>query len=98
MNKSLASLFFVCLFLSFPVKAQTAKSSALLNQMLDLPAPKAFAPETETVARKERPEEFYEDENIPPDDAPIEDLLAFLRDCGDHSCDCGGVLDGGDGF
>ncbi|CAN5570544.1 hypothetical protein BH20ACI4_BH20ACI4_04180 [soil metagenome] len=77
MNKSLASLFFVCLILSFPVKAQTAKSSALVNQMLDLPAPKKFAAETETKSEKERSEEFYEDENVPPDDAPIEDVLAY---------------------
>ena len=77
MNKSLTSLFFVCLLVSFPVKAQTAKSAALLNQILNLPAPKPLAAETEKIVHKERPEEFYEDENIPPDDAPIGDVLAY---------------------
>lgn len=77
MNKSIASLIFVCLFLSLSAEAQTAKSSALLNQFLDLPAPKAAVAETETTVRKERPEEFFDDENIPSDDAPIADLLAY---------------------
>ncbi|MGI8883791.1 MAG: HEAT repeat domain-containing protein [Pyrinomonadaceae bacterium] len=46
--------------------------------MLDLPAP---APPSETDEKssksKERKEEFYSDENVPPDDAPIEDLLDY---------------------
>lgn len=77
MNKFLASLFFICLFLSFPLKAQTPKSSALLNQMLDLPAPKAVVSVSADTVEKERSEEFYADENIPPDDAPTADLLAY---------------------
>lgn len=49
----------------------------LVQRLADLPAPPPFDPEEKTTAEKERPEEFTDEDNVPPDDAPIEDLLAY---------------------
>lgn len=79
MRKKLTSLLFVCLFASISITAQTAKPSSILTNLLDLPAPPAVIPVKEKPAEKARPEEFYNEKNIPPDDAPIEDLLDYWR-------------------
>ena len=54
--------------------------SALMRKLLDLPAPppvKSMQPRGEEP--DPRPAEFYSWKNLPPDDAPIEDLLAYWK-------------------
>lgn len=79
MRKTLTSMIFVCVFLSLSITAQMPKTSPLLNDLLDLPAPPAIIPAKETSGKKIRSEEFYDEKNIPSDDAPIEDLLDYWR-------------------
>lgn len=68
------SLILACLLLS-SVQAQTANSK-LLQNLLDLPAP--APPGAEVSAEiEERPADFYNAKNVPPDDAPIGDLLDY---------------------
>ena len=71
-------VFFSALVISTPIYSQTKNSSVLIKNLLDSPAP---APPNEAVDAlsklKERTEEFYSDDNVPPDDAPIEDLLDY---------------------
>lgn len=73
---SLYTLLF-CVFLPLSVHSQTINSNKLLKELLDLPAPPPVQVEPEETKSKERPEEFYSDENVPPDDAPVEDLLDY---------------------
>jgi HEAT repeats len=69
---------FLCLFLSFVGQAQSVNSSNFLKQLLDLPAPAPRYVEPNTEPEKpERPSEFYADERVPPDNAPIEDLVDY---------------------
>ena len=68
--------FLFCLiffFLTLTHQAQTVKRT-VLQDLLDLPAPPATLAEQEI---KEYPSAFYDKKNPPPDDAPIEDLLAY---------------------
>ena len=52
----------------------------MIKQILDLPAPtQNIRPPVARDASPTRPAEFYEFKNIPPDDAPIEDLLDYWR-------------------
>jgi len=67
------SLCLIFFFLTLTVQAQTVKRT-VLQDLLDLPAPPATLAEQEV---KEYPPAFYEKKNPPPDDAPIEDLLAY---------------------
>lgn len=76
MSKIFLCALFLCLSLSFNGQAQNAKTQNLLKQILDLPAPRAASGETETP-KKERDAEFLADENVPADDAPIEDLIDY---------------------
>ncbi len=46
-----------------------------MRQLLSLPAPLPRAIDDEP--KKERPEDFLDDDNVPPDDAPLEDLLDY---------------------
>ncbi len=78
MNKSLAAFLFVYFLAVFSINAQTTKEQNLLKELLELPAPPSVIPVRETAA-SERPPEFFSDKNIPPDDAPIEDLLDYWR-------------------
>ena len=67
---------FLCLiffFLTFTLQAQTVKRT-VLQDLLDLPAPPISFAEKEV---KEYPPAFYDKKTPPPDDAPIEDLLAY---------------------
>jgi hypothetical protein len=68
----------VCIiFFTFTqVQAQTVNSAGLLKQILELPAPPPVNAEVDRL-KKERPPGFYDADNIPPDDAPIEDLLDY---------------------
>jgi hypothetical protein len=59
------------------VRAQTAAPSGLLRKLVDVPAPAPFDPPEKKAEEKERPADFMDEENIPPDDAPIEDLLDY---------------------
>lgn len=63
------------------LKAQTAAQAkkSLLRDLLDLPAPPPVAAESRTDLKKSaaRKDEFYFKKNVPPDDAPLEDLFAY---------------------
>lgn len=70
-------LFFFCLlsfFLTLTLQAQTT-NRAVLQDLLDLPAPPPISIDGAKI--KEYPADFYDKKNVPPDDAPIEDLLAY---------------------
>jgi hypothetical protein len=58
-------------------RAQTAAPSGLLRKLVDVPAPAPFEPPEKKGETKERPADFMDEENVPPDDAPIEDLLDY---------------------
>ncbi len=76
----------ICLTLTISVFTQTNQNQ-LIKSLLDLPAPPPSTiqiEENETV-EKEYPREFFEKSKVPPDDAPIEDLLAYwLRQSADY--------------
>ena len=59
--------------------AQTRRTDSpeVLKALLALPAPTPRHAATATKTEEERPAEFYFPKNRPPDDAPIEDLLAY---------------------
>lgn len=57
--------------------SQTAKTDDLLRQMIDLPAPAPSGEEDGGASKKDRPADFLSHKNIPPDDAPIEDLTDY---------------------
>lgn len=65
------------LLLPLPAPAQTAARPGLLQKLADLPAPAPFDPPEKEAEKKERPADFMDEENVPPDDAPIEDLLDY---------------------
>jgi hypothetical protein len=68
----------IFLMLSGPiVRAQTAAPSGLLRKLVDVPAPAPFDPPEKKAEAKVRPADFTDEENVPPDDAPIEDLLDY---------------------
>lgn len=71
---------FVC-FLMAGINAQSSSVNMydVISQLLDKPAPKPpFGKKKDEEAKeKTRPREFYTEKNIPPDDAPIEDLLDY---------------------
>lgn len=71
----IALLVFCCLAIS----GQTAATDNLSQKFVDLPSPGFARPSVEPET-KERPPEFFDDEKPPPDDAPIEDLLAYWGD------------------
>jgi hypothetical protein len=56
---------------------QPAVRADLLQKLIDLPAPAPFDPPKGGGKTRERPPDFDEDDNVPPDDAPIEDLLDY---------------------
>ena len=66
----LCTVYF-CLLSSLAANAQ----NNLLKQLTDLPAPAPIVVKAD--GKRERPPEFYSHKNIPPDDAPLEDLLDF---------------------
>jgi HEAT repeat protein len=70
-------LFFYLIFLllALSVQAQTLNRT-VLQELLDLPAPPP-AVSTDRTKAKEYPPAFYDKKNVPPDDAPIEELLAY---------------------
>ena len=61
----------ICLLSSLSANAQ----NSLLKQLADLPAPAPVA--AKSNVKKERPADFFSHKNIPPDDAPLEDLLDY---------------------
>lgn len=65
------------LLVSVPSFSQTAKTADLLRQMLDLPAPAPSGEDEGGIQKKDRPADFLSHKNIPPDDAPIEDLTDY---------------------
>lgn len=62
---------------ALPFFSQTAKTAELLRQMIDLPAPAPISVEADAGKAKDRPADFLSYKNIPPDDAPIEDLTDY---------------------
>ena len=78
MRHLFSSLILTCIFFPVSLRSQTANPS-LVRELLDLPAPPAAVPLKETVIAKERTADFYDVKNIPPDDAPIEDLLDYWK-------------------
>lgn len=76
-------VLFLCLFLALSGLGQTVSppnnSSNLFRQLLDLPAPIPLNPffAANEEKKTERPAEFFSDENVPPDNAPIEDLIDY---------------------
>lgn len=70
----------LAIFLMLPgplVRAQTAAPSSLVRKLVDLPAPAPFDAPDKKAEAKERPADFMDEDNVPPDDAPIEDLLDY---------------------
>lgn len=76
MRSILLALF--CFVFFTNAHAQTVNSNGLLKEILDLPAPPPVNAE-KVPKKRERPSEFYAAESIPPDDAPLEDLLDYWR-------------------
>lgn len=76
----LAYLFVCLLFFTAAAQAQPVNPANLLTQFLDLPAPpppdEKIAPIVKLRSIPRAPE-FYEANRVPPDDAPIEDLLEY---------------------
>lgn len=70
----------ICIFFSVNLFAQ---QTSLLRELLDLPAPPPYSVPDEIDENEDntpkRPEEFYKKENVPPDDAPIADLIDFWK-------------------
>ncbi|HEY0461310.1 MAG TPA: HEAT repeat domain-containing protein [Pyrinomonadaceae bacterium] len=73
--------FLACLFgcfIFFTANAQTANRSDLLKQLLDLPAPPVSETSpAEALKRVSRAPDFYDKDKVPPDDAPVEDLVEY---------------------
>lgn len=78
MFKLSVGALFLCLFFFSNGFAQNAKIESLLKQILDLPAPapRDFSAYTDKPKR-ERDAAFLSEDNVPPDDAPIEDLVDY---------------------
>ncbi len=81
MRQIFLACFFVCfIFFTATAQAQTVSPANLLRQLLDLPAPppvderSATALNTKPITREP---EFFDPSRVPPDDAPIEDLLEY---------------------
>ncbi len=75
MKQILLSLFF-CAFLTANLFAQ----DKLLQELIDLPAPPPIAKtNNENGEKPPRSEEFYDKKNVPPDDAPFDDLIDFWK-------------------
>ena len=79
MKFALTSVLFFCVSFVLTVSGQTGNNPNLITKLLELPAPPNVIPAKETV-KKERPVEFFSDKNVPPDDAPIEDLLDYWKE------------------
>ncbi|MBS1796820.1 MAG: HEAT repeat domain-containing protein [Acidobacteria bacterium] len=62
--------------LTAAVAGQTGKANSLVKRLLELPAPPP-ATVSETDSKTVRPPEFYDPKNVPPDDAPLADLLDY---------------------
>lgn len=77
MRLAILSLTILIILCGQDAFAQPAARTGLLQKLLDLPAPAPFDPPKEMPKPPERAENFDDDDNIPPDDAPIEDLLDY---------------------
>jgi len=72
---SLLALLFVCYLTSF---AQSTKEpNEILKQLLSAPAPPPRTPQPEGEKKPQRPQKFFDIENVPPDDAPLQDLQDY---------------------
>ncbi|HKR10841.1 MAG TPA: HEAT repeat domain-containing protein [Pyrinomonadaceae bacterium] len=78
MNRLILSLtiLLACCFTAWP--QNRADSSEVLKQLLAEPAPPPRAGET-AERPKAPPEGFFKKDNVPPDDTPIDDLIAYWR-------------------
>ncbi len=74
MKKAPLSFLLLVLILTATLHGQTTKPT-LPEDLLNLPAPPPIKPSEDKS--RERPAEFYDSKNVPPDDAPIEDLLDY---------------------
>ncbi len=76
-NVLLALLAAMLLFTN--AHSQTTRPNDLLKRLLDLPAPAPISTDNKdnSASQPERPDDFYRWRNVPPDDAPIEDLLEY---------------------
>ena len=70
------SLTLVTLALFVFMPPSGAQTAGILPQLIDLPAPPPPNPLVRNIYA-ENPPEFFSQDNPPPDDAPIEDLLAY---------------------
>lgn len=78
--KFLISIFALALLLGFygSAHAQTTKEpSELIKELLAAPAPPPRNAYTDLQAQRARKEDFFDKANVPPDDAPIEDLVHY---------------------
>ncbi len=57
----------------------TTQSSDVIKELLAAPAPTPRVAETPTEIKEQRPPEFFLTTNVPPDDAPLDDLLEYWR-------------------
>src|SRR5215211_2087241 len=79
MRLTILTLFAGFLFLN-GVFAQSTNREPLLRRLLDLPAPApGYSPAQPDSDAPERPSEFYRWKNMPPDDAPLKDLLEYWK-------------------
>ena len=65
----------LCAFLSVNLYAQ----NNLLRELIDLPAPPISKTENKTDEKTARSEDFYDDKNVPSDDAPIKDVFDYWK-------------------
>src|SRR5215204_579234 len=72
---------YLCLFLLalFSLNLKAQNSAALLRELLDLPSPPAVQKNADEEQKTPRPAEFYDDKNVPADDAAIEDLFDYWK-------------------
>lgn len=78
-SPTIYALFICCLIATVSAEAQTARSesSEMLRQLLAMPAPTPRTPKADEEEKDQRPPEFYSDDRMPADSAPLDDLLAY---------------------
>jgi hypothetical protein len=78
MNRVLYIFALVLLLLGCAFNICAQDRTEIMKQLLSVPAP--TPPDSEIIQKgKARPQKFYDKDNFPPDDAPIDDLLDYWR-------------------
>ena len=57
--------------------AQTSKESEVIRELLSASAPPPRSAENPSETKRVRPRKFFTKEDVPPDDAPVEDLVEY---------------------